>query len=333
MNAEAFWNTGVRKSEIRPVALPPRGPAEVTVRSLYSAISRGTESLVFNGTVPVSEYQRMRAPFQEGDFPFPVKYGYINVGVVEEGPEALLGQSVFCLYPHQTRFNVPADAVTPIPAQIPATRAVLCANLETAINALWDAQPNIGDRITVVGGGVVGCLVAWLAARIPGCEVELVDINARRRSIADRLGADFRLPKDASNERDLVIHASASEQGLRTALELAGFEATVLELSWYGDKAVSVPLGQAFHSRRLQLRSSQVGQIAPAQRSRWDYRRRLALAMKLLEDETLDCLISGESDFVTLPETLARLTLDGNDVLCHRIRYHQMKSTNGTSRV
>ena len=209
----------------------------------------------------------------------------------------MLGQSVFCLYPHQTRFNVPADAVTPIPVQIPAKRAVLCANLETAINALWDAQSNIGDRITVVGGGVVGCLVAWLAAKIPGCEVELVDINARRRSIADRLGADFRLPKDASNERDLVIHASASEQGLRTALELAGFEATVLELSWYGDKAVSVPLGQAFHSRRLQLRSSQVGRIAPAQRSRWDYRRRLALAMKLLEDETLDCLISGESDF------------------------------------
>ena len=264
----------------------------------------------------------MRAPFQEGDFPFPVKYGYNNVGVVEEGPEALLGQPVFCLSPHQTRFNVPADAVTPIPAQIPAERAVLCANLETAINALWDAQPNIGDRITVVGGGVVGCLVAWLAVKIPGCEVELVDINARRRSIADRLGADFRFPTDASNERDLVIHASASEQGLRTALELAGFEATVLELSWYGDKAVSVPLGQAFHSRRLQLRSSQVGQIAPAQRSRWDYRRRLALAMKLLEDETLDCLISGESEFVTLPETLAQLTLDGNDVLCHRIRYH-----------
>lgn len=322
MNAEAFWNTGVREGEIRSVALAPRGPAEVTVRSLYSAISRGTESLVFNGTVPASEFQRMRAPFQEGDFPFPVKYGYNNVGVVEEGPEALLGQSVFCLYPHQTRFNVPAEAVTPIPAQVPVERAVLCANLETAINALWDAQANIGDRITVVGGGVVGCLVARLAAKIPGCEVELVDINVGRSFVADRLGADFRLPSDASRERDLVIHASASEQGLRTALELAGFEATVLELSWFGDKAVSVPLGQAFHSRRLQLRSSQVGHIAPAQRSRWDYRRRLALAMKLLEDESLDYLINGESDFATLPETLGQLTLDGNDVLCHRIRYH-----------
>ncbi len=277
---------------------------------------------MFNGTVPASEYLRMRAPFQEGDFPFPVKYGYINVGVVEAGPEHLLGQCVFCLYPHQTRYSVPADAVTPIPAQIPASRAVLCANLETAINALWDAQPNIGDRISVVGGGVVGCLVAWLAAKIPGCEVELVDINSGRDELADRLGAHFKLPTDASDERDLVIHASATEQGLQTALKLAGFEATVLELSWYGDTAVSVPLGQAFHSRRLQLRSSQVGQIAPAQRSRWDYRRRLALAMKLLEDETLECLISGESDFQNLPETMARLTSAGKNVLCHRIRYH-----------
>ena len=321
MHAEAFWNTGVREGEIRAVALPPRGPGEVTVRSLYSAISRGTESLVFNGRVPASEFQRMRAPFQEGDFPFPVKYGYINVGVIEQGPEPLMGQRVFCLFPHQTRFNVPLDAVTLIPARLPAERAVLCANLETAINALWDAQPSIGDRITIVGGGVVGCLVTWLAARMPGCEVELVDINTGRRSVANALGVVFRHPHEASDERDLVIHASASEQGLQRALELAGFEATVLELSWYGDKAVSVPLGQAFHSRRLQLRSSQVGQIAPAQRSRWDYGRRLALAMTLLEDETLDCLISGESDFIDLPETLALLTREGNDALCHRIRY------------
>ncbi|WP_088921690.1 zinc-dependent alcohol dehydrogenase [Granulosicoccus antarcticus] len=323
MNAEAFWITGVRQAEIRNLTLPPATPTQVTVRSLYSAISRGTESLVFNGTVPPSEYQRMRAPFQEGDFPFPVKYGYINVGLVEAGPEHLLGKEVFCLYPHQSRYIVAADAVTPIPSNIPAARAVLCANLETAINALWDAQPNIGDRITVVGAGVVGCLVAWLAAAIPGCEVELVDINRHREPIAQELGVDFKLPAQASHERDLVIHASASEQGLQTALELAGFEATILELSWYGDKAVSIPLGQAFHSQRLQIRSSQVGQIAPAQRSRWDYQRRLALAMRLLEDATLDCLISGESDFRTLPETLGQLVSKGENVLCHRIRYHQ----------
>ena len=321
MNADAFWITGERTGEIRSVPLPDAAPGEVTVRTLYSAISRGTESLVFNGAVPSSEYQRMKAPFQEGEFPWPVKYGYINVGLVESGPDSLLGQQVFCLYPHQSRYVVAAEAVTPIPSQIPAGRAVLCANLETAINALWDAQPAIGDRITVVGAGVVGCLVAWLAAAIPGCEVELVDINSDRATLAHELGAGFSLPGEAQTKRDLVIHASASEQGLETALSLAGFEATVLELSWYGDRQIRVPLGQAFHSQRLQIRSSQVGQIAPAQRARWDYQRRLALAIRLLDDEVLDKLISGESDFAELPDTLGTLMDGGRDVLCHRIRY------------
>lgn len=323
MNADAFWITGHQTGEIRTTPLPAPASGDVTVRTLYTAISRGTESLVFNGAVPSSEHQRMRAPFQEGDFPWPVKYGYINVGLVEQGPESLIGQNVFCLYPHQDRYVVPAEAVTLIPAHIPAQRAVLCANLETAINALWDAQPSIGDSITVVGGGVVGCLVAWLAAAIPGCDVELVDINPDRAALVGQLGARFSLPQSARTERDLVIHASASEQGLETSLALAGFESVVLELSWYGDRQIKVPLGQAFHSRRLQIRCSQVGQIAPSQRARWTYQRRLALAISMLKDEVLDQLISGESDFTELPDLLGGLMNGGRDVLCHRIRYHQ----------
>lgn len=323
MKADAFWITGESTGEIRTTSLPEPSPNDVTVSTLYSAISRGTESLVFRGAVPSSEHQRMRAPFQEGDFPWPVKYGYINVGQVEQGPEPLKGQTVFCLFPHQSHYVVAADAVTVVPATIPASRAVLCANLETAINALWDAQPSLGDHITVVGAGVVGCLVAWLAAAIPGCDVELVDINTGRAELAALLGARFRLPGEAQKDRDLVIHASASEQGLSTSLSLAGFESTVLELSWYGDRQVQVPLGQAFHSQRLQIRCSQVGHIAPGQRARWSYQRRLALAMKLLADDRLDALISGESDFATLPQSYAELMDGGQDVLCHRIRYHQ----------
>lgn len=301
--------------------LAARGASDVRVRTLYTGVSRGTESLVWQGRVPVSEYQRMRAPFQDGDFPFPVKYGYSSVGIVEEGPEALCGKPVFCLYPHQSRYVVPVDAVTPVPEAVPAGRAVLTANLETAINALWDAAPLVGDRISVIGAGVVGSLVAWLAAAIPGTDVELVDINPDRAPVAERLGVRFCLPESAATERDMVLHASASEAGLATALSVAGTEARVLELSWYGDRSVSVPLGQAFHSRRLELRASQVGMIAPRQRARWDYRRRLTLALQLLHSEALDVLISGESEFQELPATMDRLVMTGRDVLCHRISY------------
>lgn len=289
------------------------------MRALYSGISRGTEALVFNGRIPPSQYRSMRAPFQGGDFPHPVKYGYSSVGRVEQGPPEWRGRLVFCLHPHQTAYVVPVQALTPLPATVPPSRGVLAANLETALNGLWDAGPRIGDRITVIGAGVVGCLTAWLAARIPGCEVELIDIDPTRRAVAEALDVPFALPERATPEADLVVHASGSPGGLRTALELAGFEATVLELSWYGDTVVPVPLGEAFHSRRLTLRSSQVGQVAGVQRPRWDHRRRLVKVMELLVDPRLDVLIDGESPFEALPEVLPRLAAGGG--LCHRIVY------------
>jgi threonine dehydrogenase-like Zn-dependent dehydrogenase len=263
----------------------------------------------------------MRAPFQDGDFPAPVKYGYINVGVVERGAEALVGRTVFCLYPHQTRYVVAADAVHALPDDVPAERAVLAANLETAVNALWDAAPGIGSRMAVVGAGTVGCLAAWLAATHAGCDVELIDIDAAKAEPAHALGVPFSLPDQAQRNANIVIHASGSEQGLATALELAGFEATVLELSWYGDRAVRIPLGAAFHSQRLTLKSSQVAAIAPSQRGRWTHRRRMALVLRLLADARLDALISGESPFAELPDVLTTLSHAPRGTLCHRIHY------------
>jgi len=277
--------------------------------------------LVFRGEVPPSEYQAMRAPFQVGDFPGPVKYGYSSVGVVETGPEDLLGRLVFCLYPHQTRYRVPARALHLLPEGVPPGRAVLAANLETAVNGLWDAAPRVGDRIAVIGGGTLGCLVAWLAGRIPGCQVELIDTNPRRASIAKALGVTFAAPESATPEADRVIHASGAPAGLALGLALAGFEAMVLELSWYGTRQVALPLGESFHRRRLTLRSSQVGSVATAQRARWDHRRRLGLALSLLTDPALDRLITGEDAFADLPEVQARLARDPGDTLMHRIRY------------
>lgn len=293
------------------------------MRTLYTGISRGTESLVHLGQVPPSEHQRMRAPFQVGDFPGPVKYGYCNVGIVEEGPSALLGRTVFCLYPHQTRYRVPAQALHPVPESVPPGRAVLAANLETAVNGLWDATPRLGDRVTVVGAGTLGCLCAWLAGRIPGCRVELIDTNPRRALIAAALGVAFAEPTGASPDADLVIHASGSPAGLALALELAGFESRVVELSWYGTREVCLPLGQAFHRRRLSLLSSQVGSVATAQRGRWDHRRRLSLALALLDDPLLDRLITGEDPFERLAEVQARLATSPAGALMHRIRYDQ----------
>lgn len=320
-SATAFWVTGVRRGELRDERLPALADGHVRVRTRFSGISRGSEALVFRGEVPPSEYQRMRAPFQSGDFPAPVKYGYCSVGQIEAGPPARVGQRVFCLYPHQTRYQVPADQVHPLPAGLPPGRAVLGANLETAINGLWDAAPRLGDRVAVVGAGVIGCLSAWLVTRIPGCVVELIDIDPQRAAVADALRVPFRLPEQASADADLVIHASGAPSGLLTALGLAGFEARIVELSWYGDRPVTLPLGEGFHQRRLQLVSSQVGAVAGAQRARWDHRRRMALALRLLEDSVLDVLITGEDDFADLPEVQGRLAADPRGALMHRIRY------------
>lgn len=319
--ATAFWTLAPGKGALREERLEVPQPGEVGVRALYSGISRGTESLVFQGRVPRSEWQRMRAPFQEGDFPGPVKYGYVSVGLVEEGEPALVGREVFCLYPHQDRYVVPAAAVTPLPEGLPAARAVLAANMETAINGVWDAQPGLGDRIAVVGAGVVGTLVAWLCASIPGTRVQLVDVAPGRAGLAEALGIDFASPQAAIPDCDLVIHASGSSQGLRHALGLAGREARVVEMSWFGDAEVSLPLGEAFHSRRLTLRASQVGQLPAERTPRWDHRRRLSLALELLREPRLDVLISGESEFAELPGLMTRLADGAGEVLCHRLRY------------
>jgi threonine dehydrogenase-like Zn-dependent dehydrogenase len=256
-----------------------------------------------------------------------VKYGYASVGRVEQGPPTLKDRVVFVLYPHQTCYLVPADAVHVVPDNVPPERAVLAANLETAINAVWDCRPQIGDRVVVIGGGTVGCLVAWLVGRIAGCRVQLVDVNPRRAEVARALGISFAEPADAAHEADVVIHASGSRDGLELALQVAGFETTILEVSWYGDQTVTLPLGGAFHAKRLKIVCSQVGTVAASQRSRWNTGRRMRLALELLADQSLDALITGESRFESLPEAMPRLAAASGETICHRITYeHEGRS-------
>ena len=319
--ARQFWIEAPGRGAIVGARLPPRRDHELSIRTLYSGISRGTEALVFRGEVPPSQYQAMRAPFQEGEFPGPVKYGYSNVGRVVEGPDGLAGQVVFCLYPHQDRYAVPPSAVARVPAGVPPGRAVLAANMETAVNVLWDARPVVGDRVVVVGGGVVGLLCAWLCRGIPGVALTLVDPNPARGPVAAALEIPFRTTPPERDDADLVIHASGHPDGLADALAAAGVEGLIVEASWYGDRSVPLPLGEAFHARRLTVRSSQVGRLAAARTPRWDHARRLALALTLLGDARLDALITGEDRFEDLPRVMARVSQTPGDTLCHRIRY------------
>ena len=319
--ARAFWVSMPGAGEIRPAALPERGSDDVLVRTLVTGISRGTETLVFRGEVPASQYAVMRAPHQEGQFPGPVKYGYLNVGVVEQGPRRLLGRTVFCLYPHQTAYVVPATAVIEVPAGVPPARAVLAGTVETAVNALWDATPMVGDRMTVVGAGMVGCCVARLLAGFPGASVQLVDVDPGRAAVAHALGVEFATPADAAEGRDLVVHASATAAGLQRSVELLAREATVVELSWYGEREVTLALGGWFHSGRLSIRSSQVGTVAPARRANRTHADRLALALDLLHDPAFDVLLTDESPFDELPDVLAALAAGVRPTLTHLITY------------
>ena len=349
--ARSLWYAKKGVVEIRNAPLPPLTPDRVQVRAAFSGVSRGTERLILNGLVPAGEHERMRAPLQEGAFPFPVKYGYCATGTVEAGPPELVGRAVFCLHPHQDVFQVPFSMAVPLPDGVPLRRATLAANMETALNALWDSGAGPADRIVVVGAGIVGLLVAYLAARLPGAQVTVIDPLEERRELVERLGAVFSSPLAGEvarsagggeprapvvgltptpgpspqgggekNRADVVFHTSASEAGLATAIAAAGMEATVVELSWYGDKPVAVPLGGAFHSQRLRLVCSQVGQISAGHRPRWDYRRRLEAALSLLQDPALDCLLTTEIAFEDAPARLPQLLADAKG-LAPVIRY------------
>jgi threonine dehydrogenase-like Zn-dependent dehydrogenase len=322
--ARAFVVVAPGVGEIRELALPEPGPDEVLVRTLHSGISRGTETLVFRGEVPSDQRARMRAPFQTGELPGPVTYGYLNVGIVEAGPAELLGRTVFCLHPHQTAYVVPASAVVPVPDGVPARRAVLAGTVETAVNALWDAAPLVGDRVAVVGGGMVGCSVARLLALVPGVSVTLVDVAQERAATAAALGVRFTTPGQAraatGGDLDLVVHASATGAGLQLGLELLADEGSVVELSWYGDREVRVGLGGAFHSRRLRIVASQVGAVPAVRRARRTTTDRLALALGLLRDDAFDALLTGRSAFEDLPRVMADLA-GGAPALCHTLDY------------
>lgn len=315
--AQALWITGENCAELRDTSYDV-APDHLDVKTLFTGISRGTERLVFDGRVPPSEHTTMRAPFQGGDFTYPVKYGYSAVGEVQHGTRT--GQVVFALYPHQDRFALPADAVISVPDTVPPKRAILAANMETALNICWDAGIDAGDKVAVIGCGVIGALTAYIAAHMTGTDVTAIDLDPARSALAATLGFDFKTPDTVESDHDVVIHTSASASGLDTAIRLAGTEAKIVEASWFGTGTTPVALGGQFHQRRLHIIGSQVGRIPAHKSARWTFRRRLQKAMSLLADPSLDALLSGETAFADLPAQYGAI-LNDPTTLCHRVWY------------
>ncbi|HET7474869.1 MAG TPA: zinc-binding alcohol dehydrogenase [Dermatophilaceae bacterium] len=324
LRATAYWTVAPGRGELRDEPIMAPGPEEALISTLHSGISRGTELVVHRGQVPSGVAARMRAPFQEGHLPGPVKYGYLSVGRVEQGPADLRGRTVFCLYPHQDRYVVPVASLTPVPDGVPAARAVLAGTVETALNALWDAPPRLGDRVAVLGAGMVGCSVAALLATCPLDRLELVDVDPERAAVAAALAVPFRAPEQAADGCDLVFHCSASSEGLNRGLELLGEQGSLVELSWYGDRPVTANLGADFHARRLRIQASQVGIVGHPRR---DHAERLATALRLLADPRFDALISGHTAFADLPDTMDRLASGSLRGLCHVVDYDASPTT------
>ncbi|MFF1828307.1 zinc-binding alcohol dehydrogenase [Paenarthrobacter sp. NPDC058040] len=318
--AEAYWITANGHGELRREELPVPRESEALVRTLYSGVSRGTERVVHGGHVPQRVAERMHAPHQEGDFPGPVKYGYLNVGVVEQGPTEWVGRTVFSLHPHQDYYVVPTSQLTEIPKNVPARRAVLTGIVEVAVNALWEAGPRLGDRVAVVGGGLVGGALATLLRKFPLGRLQLVDADPEKEKLAQTLGIDFALPENAQNDCDIVFHCSATDEGLKLSLQLAGDDSDVIELSWFADKEVTLPLGEDFHARRLSIRSSQVGAVALPRRHRRTTAQRLETAAEALKDPLFDTFLTSECLFRNLPATLATL-LERPGGFCHVVAY------------
>jgi 2-desacetyl-2-hydroxyethyl bacteriochlorophyllide A dehydrogenase len=315
--AAAVWFPRARSVELRTEELSEPGPDEVRVRAALSAISHGTEMLVYRGEVDAD--LALDLPTLVGGYGFPLKYGYASVGhAIAVGPDVRgvrEGDLVFALHPHQDEYVVPQSLVRPLPRGIAPEQGVFLANIETAINVVLDAKPRLGEVVAVFGQGVVGLLVTQLLRR-SGTRVVAVEPSPLRRSFAERCGAEAAIaPGDRALVReftsgrgaDIAIEASGSPSALQEAIDCVAPEGTVVVCSWYGDKPVPLVLGGNFHRGRVRVISSQVGRIDPSLAPRWDRERRMELATELLGDLVLADLITHRIPFARAAEAYALL--------------------------
>jgi threonine dehydrogenase-like Zn-dependent dehydrogenase len=311
--ARALWLEAPGRAALRDAELPPLAAGWSRVRAISSAISPGTERLVATGRVPAEVAETMRCPYMEGEFSFPVKYGYSLVGQLDDG------RLVHVLHPHQELAHVRTSDVRLVPDGISPERATLAANLETAVTALWDARIAPGERALVIGFGIVGSLVARLLSRVAGVEVTVVDRDAAKRELAASLG--FHAMAEPAADYDVAFGASGAPEEVQVALDAVGDEGRVVELSWLGTREVRLQLGGTFHSGRKQLLASQVSHIPPYLRGRWDYARRTRLVFELLRDPAFDAHITRTVAFEELPRFYEELCAGGAGGLSIAVRY------------
>lgn len=322
MLSHALWFEDRHTGKIMEETVPPLAADMCLVKAQFSAISSGTERTVFSGDVPPVLHEEMRCPYMGGSFSFPVKYGYSLVGEVVAGPESLLYKRVHVLHPHQTLAAVRCEDLLVLPENLPPARATLISNLETAITAVWDSGVHVGDRALVAGFGIIGSLVARLLSGIPGTEVYVTDSDPHKTGLATRMGFALYEPLQHP-DLDVAFNASATAEGLQSAIDSLGTEGRVIELSWYGTHDVHLWLGDTFHSRRKAILCSQVSTIPAAMRTRWSRQRRRELAARLLCDPVFDQHISHVVRFEELPEVFDRLLTMPSDCLSILVEYPQ----------
>lgn len=318
--ALALFHRTADVSELSPVTLATPASNQIEIASLYSLIATGTERLVAKGLVPQELYDHMAVPYMEGEFSFPIKYGYSLVGRVVTENHPLSGRIVHLLHPHQDRCIVSDHDVFAVPEGVPAKRATLASNLESALNGIWDAEVSIGDRVFISGFGMIGSLLARLLSMMPSVEVVVMDIDPIKRKLAENMG--FTVVKDTEDsDFDVAFNTSASGAGLQACINAVGYEGKIVEMSWYGVKAATLQLGGSFHSMRKRIISSQVSNLPANRRNRWDYLRRREVVFELLRNDAFDVHIGETVSFENLPDLFDDIRRKSPAVLTWAVSY------------
>ena len=290
----------------------------VLVKTLYSGISKGTENLVARGKIHKSQFKIMRCPFQDGNFSFPIKYGYINIGEIIDGPISLTGKKIFTLFPHQTVFEISTKNINLIKNKN-AKKYLLTANMETAVNIFWDSQAKKNDRILIVGLGSVGLLTAYFFKLKGYKNLYVSDVNLSKKSIAKKLNLNF-IHYNKINNLDCIINTTSNYDVLNNSFTKLNLDGKIIEASWYGEKVGKLNLGNEFHSKRLRIISSQVSNIPLHMQKKHNYRSRLKIAINALNDDKLLLLINSVSKFENLEKNYISILKDKN-IIIHAIKY------------